>query len=738
MDWGADGMIRNARICEVNFFKGSKYLLTQKTAVVLILFEGDASAWQQLASDTLRQKAHSLRPGDPLYGVRSGDWPQAFMVQAGTNPGLAEWILALTVAMQRWARDPVRQGQVLESVADANGLSVRLALPYQRQAVLVEAVRQAVHQCLLWQAAPVQVAKQTVKAQQALETWLQQAQRGGLAPNTLRFALAALQRNVPLTVHAGMLRLGWGCRTELMDSSFTGTTSNIASRMARNKYWTRQLLETAGIPVARGTLVATLDAAQRLAVELGWPVVVKPSNQDQGTAVVPGIKDDAELQKAFEAAAVFSPGAVLLEKHVDGDDHRMLVVGGRLLMATKRIAGGVTGNGRDNIASLVQQVNADPRRGADKRSILMALTLDEEAVHCLAEQDLDAHSVPDVGRFVRLRRTANISTGGTALDVTQRVHPDNRLLAERAARAIGLDIAGVDFLCSDISRSWRAVGGAVCEVNAQPGFRPHWLGDPSRDVNGEILDWLFRLHPARIPTAAVFAGRGGGQRAGHVGRLLHHIGLAGGKLVGLQDGGSVWVAQDVISAPGQLQAASVNMLLTDPSVESAVMVMQCEDLANNGHVCDAYDVAALVQLDATDPVDRSVALEVLQRTTGVVVLKADDPSMWELCEQASRQRCVAVTQFAEATGVQEHLARVGEVAFVQNQLGNDWVVWGEGLTRTPWMLCSELHAVLHDLPGSHVEDVLCAAALAKGQGFTLAHIREALLLPVCVLAADTT
>ena len=165
-------------------------------------------------------------------------------------------------------------------------------------------------------------------------------------------------------------------------------------------------------------------------------------------------------------------------------------------MATLRIPAGVTGNGINSVAELVQKINADPCRGKGKRSILIAIDLNDEAVRCLCDQALEVDSVPERGRFVRLRYTANISTGGSAADVTDKVHPDNRIVVERATRLVGLDIAGVDFLCTDIAKSWRDVGGKIIEVNSQPGFRPHWLSVPDRDINGEIIDWLFhkKLH----------------------------------------------------------------------------------------------------------------------------------------------------------------------------------------------------------------------------------------------------
>lgn len=174
-----------------------------------------------------------------------------------------------------------------------------------------------------------------------------------------------------------------------------------------------------------------------MATGLGWPVVVKPLNQEQGRGVTTGVGDEVSLRQAFTAVEALSPGQIIVEEHVAGDDHRLLVVGGRLLAAARRIPGGVVGDGVRTVEQLIARINADPRRGDDQRSLLKRLTLDAEALELLADQGVPIASVPAASTFVALRRTANISTGGTAEDVTNGVHPDNRMLAERAARVVG-------------------------------------------------------------------------------------------------------------------------------------------------------------------------------------------------------------------------------------------------------------------------------------------------------------
>ena len=533
-------MITTVDFSGLKFLPGCSAGLDEKTVLLDITWKGQ---WEPGVDWGARWSSHflNLRPGEPLWGFSAARFPADFLVSEslGGAPAFPVWLVGLSVALQRWARQPVWQGSVL-SVTDN---SARVALPYERQDVVKAALQHAARLLMLWSSSDGPSA-QTAQAYQALEAWLQSVQPQGWAPNTLRFFAAARQRGIPTGQRAGMLQLGQGGHAELLDSSFTGHTSALATRIAKSKQLTSQLLGRAGLPVPAQWVAASLQSAEQAAHKLGWPVVVKPSNQDQGLGVVPGIRDLATLGHAFAAAQKYSPRQVIVEKHIEGDDHRLLVVGGVLRMATQRVPGGVTGDGLRSVQALLDALNADPLRGSDERSLLIRIALDAQALDCLAEQTLTPGCVPTPGRFVRLRRTANISTGGTARDVTDRVHPDNRALAERAARTVGLDIAGIDFLCPDISRSWREVGGAVCEVNAQPAFRVHWLGAPERDINGEVLDWLYRHQPARIPTAAITGTNG----KTTVARMLHHIWRVAGKTAGVCTTQGVWVGDTLVSS----------------------------------------------------------------------------------------------------------------------------------------------------------------------------------------------
>ena len=727
-------MIEQVQIRGLHYLGGASDGLPQRTAQVSLQVIGDVQAWRDRAEapDAVTRSLGLVLP------VQALDPDCATQLLAQVRPpalpeqALANAAMRLCLAIQREARDPVWAGRVVQTRRHETGLQLRLALPYERESVLKDALLWAIRWWVLWGGSATSQDSQTVLLRQ-YQSWLEEAQRGGLPPNTLRFALAAYERGWPVSVQYQVLHIGWGAARKSLDSSFTGQTSQIAARIARDKYLTSRLLHQAGLPIPPSARVRDLDGGRTVAQRFGWPVVVKPANLDQGTGVVPDIRDDVTFREAFDRAAKYSPGAVIVEKHIAGDDHRLLVVNGGLLMATRRLPGGVTGDGGQTVAQLVERANTDPRRGTSRRSLMMCLVLDDEALACLKEQALSAESVPSPGQFVRLRRTANISTGGTAQDVSHLIHPDNRLLAERAARIVGLDIAGVDFLCPDITRSWREVGGGICEVNAQPGFRPHWLGDRRRDINGEILDLLFGGCSPRIPTAAVTGAKG----KTAVAQMLHQIWQQAGHCTGLSctSGvrlGAMWVHGE--STPSVQKACQ--MLLPDSALQSLVLEISAQELLRDGHPLDRYDVVALLNLP-NDPrsgsgiqsLDEMARLNahVLQRATQALVVNADDTRCLQMGQQAGLPRRILVSASGDNNPtVLAHRMAGGHAVFPYANSGLDWVCLAAGQSAEPLMPMGDLAATDHDGSPLMAQSALFAIALAWVQGIPLVHIRTAM------------
>src|SRR5207342_58941 len=329
---------------------------------------------------------------------------------------------------------------------------------------------------------------------QARDEFIRYAQRRALGPSTASLVRAAEERGIPWfrLNDQSLVQLGHGKYQQRIQATVTGKTSHIAVELASDKEETNKILGSLGLPVPKQELVQSEEQAKRAARRIGYPVVTKPYNGNHGRGISIRLMNEEEVVAGFKIAREISR-SVIVETFVTGDDHRLLVVNGELVAATKRTPGHVVGDGQRTVAQLIEIVNQDPRRGVGHEKVLTRLELDAQAQSMLDRVGYSADSVPRSDEVVYLRSTANLSTGGTATDVTDVIHPDNRDMAERAIRAVGLDVGGVDFLSRDITESYRKIGGGICEVNAAPGFRMHVApseGTP-RDAAGPVLDMLF-------------------------------------------------------------------------------------------------------------------------------------------------------------------------------------------------------------------------------------------------------
>lgn len=302
----------------------------------------------------------------------------------------------------------------------------------------------------------------------------QLARRRSLGPTTRALMEEARRRRIPVRRmdEQSLVLLGTGRWQKRLRASVTGDTSHLAVVFAGNKAMTKALLAKAGVPVPRGAVVRDVEAAVQEASRLGFPVVVKPLNGNHGRGVSVDLQNAAEVRTGFGRAAQHS-AQVLVEQHYQGHDHRILVVGGQVVAVSQRVPAHVTGDGVQTVQALIDEVNRDPRRGVGHERVMTRITVDAWGLSLLTKRGYTLDSVLAAGETVMLRETANLSTGGTALDRTDEIHPDNAFFARRAATTIGLDVAGIDFIAPDISRSVRETGGGIVEVNAAPGFRMH-------------------------------------------------------------------------------------------------------------------------------------------------------------------------------------------------------------------------------------------------------------------------
>jgi cyanophycin synthetase len=456
-----------------------------------------------------------------------------------------------------------------------------------------------------------------------------------MGPSTEALYEEAKKRNIPVTrlEHSSVLRLGTGKYTRYLEASLSDSCSCIAVDMAGNKHLTKQKLSEAGIPVPQGDVAYTYRSAAAIAAAIGWPVAVKPFDANQGKGVSTNITSFAELESAFEAAARYSH-AVIVERHIEGKDYRLLVVGGKMVAAAERRPPFVVGDGVHTIRELVEIENRDPLRGTDHEKPLTIIRIDEMTRQVLAKNGYTEDSIPKAGEKVLLRCNGNLSTGGTARDCTDEVHPHNADLAVKAAELMELDIAGIDITCADISKPLGEDNGAVIEVNAAPGLRMHIYpteGKP-RNVASDIIGHLFpKGQPCSIPIVSVTGTNG----KTTVTRMIAHALRISGLTTGMTTTGGIYIGDECILKGDNTGALSAARVLGDTRVEAAVLETARGGIIKRGLGYDLADVGVIVNigddhlgLDGINTREelakvKSLVVEAV-KPEGTAVLNADD------------------------------------------------------------------------------------------------------------------
>jgi cyanophycin synthetase len=398
--------------------------------------------------------------------------------------------------------------------------------------------------------------------------------------NSPRFLAAAYENNIPVfSLGLEVFQYGQGRAAQWFHSTFTLSTPNIGVRLARDKQATSARLLQVGLPVPKQLAVASADLAVIAAQKMGYPVVIKPADLDGGQGVSAGLEREDQVRQAFERAQRLSK-RVLIEKHVTGKDYRLTVLDSKLLWAIERQPAGVTGDGIRSVQALVDLENSHPARGEGPHAVLKRLQIDDEAQDLLLKQGLSISDVPNANYFVVLRRTANIATGGRPVAVNDKVHPDNAQLAVLAAEALRLDLAGVDLLIEDISRSWLETGAAICEVNAQPQLGattgPH--------LYGQILKQ--RLGPdTRIPVVIVLGAVPQSRLARAIADQLTMVGFNTGCI----DVEGTFLGQERLLNARAGAYAGGRLLLTHPKVDALVYSLDDYQALTTGLPFDRYD-----------------------------------------------------------------------------------------------------------------------------------------------------
>jgi len=567
------------------------------------------------------------------------------------------------------------------------------------------------------------------------DSFIRYAQARALGPSTASLVAAAEERDIPwLRLNRySLVQFGHGRYQQRIQATTTSRTSNIAVDLAGDKEETNGILHDLGLPVPEQRIVRSASDAKRAARRIGFPVVLKPLAGNHGRGVSINLKTPEEIEVAF-AKARDHGRTIIVESHIEGFDHRLLVIDGELVAAAKREPGHVVGDGKHTIEQLVDTINEDPRRGVGHEKVLTRLEFDHQAERLLKKIGYDKDTVPEQDEIVYLRSTANLSTGGTALDVTDVIHPDNREMAIRAISAIGLDIGGVDFLTKDITLSYREAGGAICEVNAGPGFRMHVApseGTP-RDVGGAVVNMLFPPDsPTRVPIAAVTGTNGKTTTS----RMLAHILKLSGRTVGLTSTDGVYI-DGKLSVPGDMTGPkSAHMILRDPSVDAAVMETARGGMLRSGLGFQRCDVAACLNVSADHlglrGIDTMEQLAEVKRVpieiaTDAAVLNADDPLCLQMADYTEAERLCYITMNPSHALVKKHIRAGGEALVLEQAMNGHMITIYDGESHTPLLWTHLIPATIEGRAMHNVQNAMFAAALAYNMGVNLEDIRHGL------------
>ncbi|MBN9463337.1 MAG: cyanophycin synthetase [Burkholderiales bacterium] len=553
-----------------------------------------------------------------------------------------------------------------------------------------------------------------------------------MGPSTASIVHAGVARGIPYRrlTDGSLVQLGWGSRQRRMQAAEIDATSAVAEQIAQDKELTKQLLAGVGVPVPLGRAVTSLEEAIAAFEALGGAVVVKPRDGNQGKGVSVNVETRAHLEAAWASATEISSD-VLIERYVAGDDFRALVVGGRLVAAARRDPPQVTGDGVRTVRELVEELNRDPRRGEGHSTSLTRIRLDEVAATRLAMQGLTADCVPPAGARVMLRNNANLSTGGSATDVTDEVHPEWAARAVEAAQTVGLDICGVDVVCRTVSRPLEEQDGAVVEVNAAPGLRMHLAPSygKGRPVGEAIISTMFgEGDDGRIPLVAVTGTNGKTTTV----RLIAHLLAATGARVGMTNTDGIYVNGQCIDTGDCSGPRSARNVLMHPHVDAAVFETARGGLLREGLGFDRCKVAVVTNIGVGDHLGLNYIstvedLAALKRVVvenvapdGMAVLNAADPLAAEMAASCPG----SVTFFAadeQHPVLREHRARGERVVYVDDNA----IVAAQGVF--------EQRVALSDVGFTHagaidfqVENAMAATAAAWALGLDWQAVRTGL------------
>jgi cyanophycin synthetase len=569
----------------------------------------------------------------------------------------------------------------------------------------------------------------------AIEELHDLAQRHAIGTSTGAVIDAAHKRGIPslrLTAEANLFQLGWGSKQTRLQATITGATNNIAVGIASDKQLTKTLLDQAGCPVPAGETVTSLAQAQRVARRLGkdgGAVTIKPLDANQGKGVTTTCSTPEEVERAFEFARQYGRH-VIVEEFLRGRDYRVLVTGRKIAAASWRRPPHVTGDGVSTVRQLVEIENRNPARGDGHTNILTKIPLDEIAAQVLATQGYELDAVPPAGVSVDLRGNANLSTGGTAEDVTDLLPQETREICIRAARTIGLDVAGIDIVCQDIAQPLREQQGGIIEVNAAPGIRMHQYpsrGTP-RDAGAAIVEALFGDDDGRIPLVAVTGTNGKTTTT----LLIEHAARMTGLRTGATTTEGVFIDGQAITRGDCSGYRSARAVLASPDVDFAVLETARGGILKRGLAYDRCDVSVVLNvsadhlgLDGVDSVEELARVKavVARRATRAVVLNAEDDHCVGMA--AGLADGVEVLYFsldADNPVLLRHLENGGRAVYLEDNA----IVLANGARHEAIVDVRQMPVTLKGAARYNIANSLAAAAALAASGFGNAEICDGL------------
>ncbi|MEO1690925.1 MAG: cyanophycin synthetase [Cyanobacteria bacterium J06631_6] len=554
-----------------------------------------------------------------------------------------------------------------------------------------------------------------------------------LGPSTETIIKEAEARKIPwmwLSARA-MLQLGYGARQKRIQATLSNNTSILAVELACDKEGTKNILGNAGVAVPQGTVIEYLDELEQAISDVGgFPIVIKPLDGNHGRGITININSESEAEAAYDLASKASKTrSVIVEQYYQGNDHRVLVINGKVVAVAERVPAHVIGNGTDTIEQLIVQTNQDPKRGNGHDNVLTKIVVDRTSEAVLAKQGYDLNSVLPSQAVAYLRATANLSTGGVAIDRTDQIHPENVWLAQRVAKIIGLDIAGIDIVTSDISKPLKETKGVIVEVNAAPGFRMH--ADPShglpRNVGASVLEMLFpEQTPSRIPIVAITGTNGKTTTT----RLTAHIYRQTNKIVGFTATDGIYIQEYLVEQGDNTGPYSAAAILKDPTVEVAVLETARGGILRSGLAFDSCDIGVVLNVAADhlglggiDTIEQMARVKGVVAETvkadGYAILNADDPLVAAMAEKV-RCKVAYFSMNPDHPLIIEHARRNGLAAVYENGylsiLEGKWTLRIEQAVNIPMTMGGKAPFMIANALAS------CLAAFA--QGVDIEQIRQ--------------